>query len=73
MMMMILIIIIITIIIIIIGIKIKTEHTENHNTWDSENIKEASRDLKRIDNSLVTLGCLLQLDLNGKLPGYNQN
>ena len=46
-----------------IGIKIKAEHIQ----------KTATRDLKRTENAFVILGCLLQLDLNGKLPVYNQN
>ena len=58
-----------------IGIKIKVEHLKKTAIlgWDSENIKEGSRDLKRTEDALVILGCLLQLDLNGTLPVYNQN
>ena len=45
-------------------------YPENRNTRDSENIKEGLRDLKRTENAFVILGCLLQLDFNGKLPVY---
>ena len=55
-----------------IGIKIGRTYPKNCNTWDIENIKEGSRDLKRTENALVILGCLLQLNF-GKLPVYNQN
>ena len=54
------------VIIIIIIIIIVSE-----NTWENENIKKGPRDLKRTENALVILGCLLQLDLRGLIKNGN--
>ena len=54
------------------------KYPENCNTWDSENIKKVLETWGELTMPLWCLdawmlGCLLQLDLNGKLSVYNQN